>query len=291
MGVRSLPVTVSGQGLDQPGFSLDQLIGAAVETAVAIQTAGGPVAVKSSLPSSSPMAVASTVMTPQAVAIVAQQLEGERGREAFASAFRLLANDLESWQVDRAVILSLGAKIGRPEFTLVEGSAFKNINRKTRTGEISLGVIQSMSRDKLTRGIYAGFTITAGSTYTGTQRQTCMPIDDIGVTQCRNALLAEPGKTDVELYQGELRYYFDSLRFAVGFRPGYNRTAAENEKWSIELPIMFLQNSKDLHSALTDDKAGLTGGLTVGWKDSPAGTAFYAVFSVGSLFKLPGVPQ
>jgi hypothetical protein len=54
---------------------------------------------------------------------------------------------------------------------------------------------------------------------------------------------------------------------------------------------MFLQNSKDLHSALADDKAGLTGGLTVGIRDSPNGRQFTAVFSVGSLFKLPGVPQ
>ena len=95
----------------------------------------------------------------------------------------------------------------------------------------------------------------------------------------------------IELYQGDFRYFFSGLKFAVGFRPGYNREAAENEKWSIEFPIMFLQNSKDLQSALSDDKAGLTGGVTVGVKDSLDGKSVYALFSVGSVFKLPGLPR
>jgi hypothetical protein len=74
-------------------------------------------------------------------------------------------------------------------------------------------------------------------------------------------------------------------------QPGFDQKAAEHEKYSIEIPVPFLQNSKDLQSALADGKAGLIGGVSVGVKDSPWGKAFFAFFSVGSTFKLPSLPH
>ena len=225
------------------------------------------------------------------MANAATRLSGERGRAAFASAFRLFANDLEGWQVDRSVVLSLGAKTVRPEFTIADGPAFRSLTRKARTADISIGYIASASRDSLTRGYYVGLNVIAGKTYSGTQRQTCLPVGESGGTQCRNALLSEPQSSDMELYQGDFRYFFSGLKFAIGLRPGYDRKAGENEKWSVEVPLMFLQNSKDLQSALEGDKAGLTGGVAVGVRDSPNGNSFFAIFSVGSVFKLPGLPH
>ena len=294
MAAPAAPSVISNRHMTTE-FSFDALVAAALDVATGIRAAGGPALARNAargapvveLFQQSP-AVGSSAQSPQAAAA---QLNDERGREAFADAFRLLANDMEAWQVDRAVVLSFTGGISRPSFTVAENAQFKSVTKTARTGEVSLGIITSARRDKLTRGYYVGGTITAGQAFNATARNTCLPVAVSGATQCRNAVLSDPTPTDIESYQADLRYFFSNLKFAVGFRPSYDRKAGADEKWSIEVPLMFLQNSKDLQSALADDKAGLTGGVTLGIKDTPDGPAFVAMFSVGSVFKLPGLPR
>jgi hypothetical protein len=289
------PSVIANRNMTSGVFSFDDLVASALDVATGIEAAGGPELARNVARSAS---VAGLFENPQAlgssaapVRAAASQLDNEKGREAFAAAFRLLANDLEAWQVDRAVVLSLGGALTRPTFTLVDGNQFRSITKDAKTGEVSFGIISSARRDKLTRGYYTGITVTAGKTYSATARNTCLPVGDAGATQCRNAIVAEPSTSEVESYQGDFRYFFSNLKFAVGIRPGYDRKAPKDEKWSVEIPLLFLQNSKDLQSALADEKAGLTGGVTVGIRDSPNGAVFSAMFSVGSIFRLPGLPR
>jgi hypothetical protein len=281
--------------LTTPDYTIDKLVAAALNIATGIKSAGGPALAKQAARGAplqallaNPAAVSAIQATPEELS---KELDTAQGREAFATAFRLLANDMNLWKVKRSVVLSLGGTLSRPTFTVADGPEFRSVVKKAQTAEIALGLIESAQTDTLTRGYYAGLNVSTGRSFSGTARNTCLPIGQTGGTQCRNAVTKEPEPNDTELYQGDFRYFFDELKFAVGFRPGYDRKAAEHEKWSIEVPIMFLQNSKDLQSALSDAKAGLTGGVTLGVKDSPAGKSFFAVFSVGSLFKLPGLPH
>lgn len=283
------------RNLTSGGHDLDDLVLAALDIGTGIQAAGGPAVVKRAARSApvetlldNPAAKATEGVSPQTLA---GELNSAQGKEAFATGFRFLANDLNLWQVKRAVVLSVGGALSRPSFTLVDGKEFRSVVKKAGTGEFSLGWIESATTDTLTRGYYAGINISAGRKFSATARNTCLPVGDAGGTQCRNAVLRDPEAAKTELYQGDFRYFFDELKFAIGFRPGYDREAQEDEKWSIEVPVMFLQNSKDLQSALSDAKAGLTGGVTFGVKDSPNGRSFFAVFSVGSLFRLPGLPH
>ena len=41
-----------------------------------------------------------------------------------------------------------------------------------------------------------------------------------------NAVLTEPAPTDEESFQGDFRYFFSGMKFAVGVRTAYDRRAA-----------------------------------------------------------------
>lgn len=278
---------VAAHHLNQPVFSFDDLVSAALDLAAGIQNSGGRSVAKTAVLS---VPLTASLTTPAAAASVAAGLNSDEGRAAFATAVRFYANDLAMWQVERAVILSLSGSSGRPTFTVAQGSKFNRVTKVSKGFDGELGVLKTARSDQLTKGYYLSGGISTGTSFSASAKNICLPIDGASGTLCQNAVTSEPDGKTYEIYRAEARYFFDELRFAVAVRPSYDRLGGD-EKWAVEFPIYFLQNSKDLQSALKDDKAGLTGGVTFGWRQVAAGTEFFATFSVGTLFKLPGLPH
>jgi hypothetical protein len=224
--------------------------------------------------------------------VLATQLNNRRGREAFATAFRFLANDRNLWHVDRALLLTLTGSAGRPSFVLADTAtaAFRGVTKDVHSGGAALGLVINRNREAVSQGFYVGGSVQWATTVSGTARNTCLPTGSAGALTCQNALQTEPNPDSTRIIQGDVRFYFSNLSIAVAAQPSHDRTAKET---TFAFPIYFLANSKDLQSALTPEKGGgLTGGVNVGWRRTPNAHAdFFAVFFVGSLFKLPGVPH
>jgi hypothetical protein len=286
---------LSARGLvDVASFSFDQLVRAAMNVAVGIQAAGGRTAAISAARSRPLQALLANPVARKSIPVdadvLAQRLDSSQGRAAFASAFRFLANDLELWQVERAVVLSMSGSTGRPTFTIAESAGFRDVTKVSKGFELALGIVQTRTKDKVTSGYYVGGSFSTGRAFSGDPENICLPLGGItGGTRCQDALTVEPSGQTFEVYQGDVRWYFNELEFAVAARPSYDRKGGD-ERWAVEFPIYFLQNSKDLSSPLDKEKAGLTGGVTFGWRQRANGAGFFAVFSVGALFRVPGVP-
>ncbi len=275
-------------------ISFDDLVNASLMAGVAIQQAGGARVVKAALRGAPqallalPTVAAASTRAPDALA---QELGTPDGREAFAAVFRLLANDLNLWRVEQAWLLTLSGSAGRSAFTVadLEKLTFQQVQKDGHSANVALGTVITRKNAAASQGFYFGGSYEWGTGFSGSPKNTCLPAGTAGATICQNAVSAEPQPASFGLLQGDARWYVKDLSVALTARPSYERKSRET---TLAFPIYFLQNSKDLQSALKDAKAGLNGGVNFGWRKTPAHRAdFFALFFVGTLFNLPGVPR
>lgn len=214
-------------------------------------------------------------------------------RQAFANEWR---SDLAKGKVRivDSIVASGSYSVGNGAFKFVAEDNLTPQEEKhvSRIAEGAFGWLHAKSDDYVFKNVepraYVGVGLQKGTTFEAQDEQNiCAPFGPSGLA-CQDIAVGAPSRSQRWIVRGDARLWLKSGTLAVTFRPSYD---FQTDKATYEFPVYFLKNVKDVLDPSQGGDPGLAGGVTLGWKPSKTGRQFFALFSIGTILKLPGLPQ
>jgi hypothetical protein len=156
----------------------------------------------------------------------------------------------------------------------------RTVPRVAMSGGVSkMGQFQVESADPLKRPLFfAGTAFGAGSSVLQSDPQKiCRPIGTAGATECVESPVGKPTIASTVSWTGELRFWSWGALQSIGFNPRYTYTRQRSDIGdtrtvrTIESPIYFMHQVKDVTAPDVTFGADLIGGASVGWRQSTIG--------------------
>ena len=206
-------------------------------------------------------------------------------RKAFAREMRRMIRE-GVVETNSSVFLSGSYLTSNQRFSFADPAtlAAQTANRTGNSFELGAGFARSRGSEPL---FYVGAGYELGTTYAGQPKSTiCQPFVASSL-RCRELAVGGPTESDVNSVNIDARVWLLASKLALNAR--FIRDI-EGEINTIEFPVYFLKNVKDIEDdAAAETTPALTGGVTAGWR-SGAQRDFYVYFFVGTVLGLPGLP-